>query len=117
MDNNHSLLDNEQINQAVTAMLAMGVLTVQFTKKDGTTRVMRCTTCPSIVVPHEKTTDRVKKPSNSTKSVWDVEKEAWRTIPFGYGNGLKLIQWQVYSMAVREAEPNSVQHNEGAMLD
>jgi hypothetical protein len=53
---------------------------ITFTKKDGTERVMHCTLKEGVVVPHEKTTDRVKQPKDDLLSVWDIEAQGWRTV-------------------------------------
>lgn len=53
---------------------------ITFTKKDGTERVMHCTLKEGVVVPHEKTTDRVKEPKDDLLPVWDIEAQGWRTI-------------------------------------
>ena len=42
-------------------------------------RLMKCTLAEGIVKPHEKKTDREKAANNNIISVWDVEKDAWRS--------------------------------------
>ena len=64
----------------IKALLRQGAATVTFTKKDGTERVMKCTLQEGVVVPHEKTTDRVKEPKDDILPVWDLEASAWRSI-------------------------------------
>jgi hypothetical protein len=64
----------------IKELLTTSVLRVQFTKKDGTTRVMRCTLKPDSVVPYEKKTDRVKEPNPDILPVWDLDNNAWRSI-------------------------------------
>jgi hypothetical protein len=58
------------------------IVTVVFEKKDGTLRTMNCTLMEGAAIPHVKTTDRVKTPSNDTCSVWDVEKNEWRSFRY-----------------------------------
>jgi len=71
-------------------MLVMGPVTVTFTKKDGTERVMECTTSPEIVPVevHETNTDnpidfpapkREKKASEDTCPVYDMGAKGWRS--------------------------------------
>jgi WYL_2, Sm-like SH3 beta-barrel fold len=60
-------------------MLQSGIVNVKFTKVDGTERVMKCTLAEGIVKPHVKTTDREKKVNDDIVSVWDVDKDAWRS--------------------------------------
>jgi len=63
----------------IRSALHGGPLEVVFTKKDGTERTMYCTLQEGVVVPHEKTTDRVKEPNLDVLAVWDLEKQAWRS--------------------------------------
>lgn len=62
--------------------LSKGVVTVTFTKKDGTDRVMRCTRASSYI-PLE----HAPKGDNSTETgdnirVFDVENQGWRSFNF-----------------------------------
>jgi hypothetical protein len=59
--------------------LKMGPMKVTFVKKDGTEREMNCTLKEGVVVPHEKTTDRVKEENAEVLAVWDIDKNAWRS--------------------------------------
>lgn len=70
--------------------LAFGPVTVTFNKKDGTERVMECTTNPSLVplvetVVHETNTDnpidfpKVKKVNEEVMPVYDLEAKGWRS--------------------------------------
>ena len=55
-------------------------LTITFTKKDGTDRVMRCTLDPNklpIKESAEITTQR--KPNNDTMAVFDLDAQGWRS--------------------------------------
>ena len=60
-------------------MLNSGIVNVKFTKTDGTERDMKCTLCESLIKPHEKKTEREKKINENIISVWDIEKEGWRS--------------------------------------
>lgn len=51
-------------------------VTLTFTKKDGTTRVMNCTLHPDIIPAVSGSS--VDRPGMIT--VYDLEKEAWRTV-------------------------------------
>ena len=66
----------------IVNMLKNGIVNVKFTKTDGTERVMKCTLLEAMVKPHEKKTDREKKINEDIISVWDVEKEGWRSFRF-----------------------------------
>jgi hypothetical protein len=61
-------------------MLAIGPVTVTFTKKDGTERVMKCTLQPDLLPKIEIKEDKQprKKPSNVV-SVFDLEMNSWRS--------------------------------------
>jgi len=61
------------------SMLRVGPVNVVFTKTDGTERQMKCTLQEGVVVPHVKTTERVKKENLETLAVWDMEESAWRS--------------------------------------
>ena len=67
----------------IERLLHEGIINVKFTKKDGSERVMKCTLVESIIKPYErKTDDRMKAIKDNILSVWDVEKDAWRSINF-----------------------------------
>ena len=71
------------------SMLRMGPVTVTFLKVDGDEeRVIRCTLEEGVAIPHQKTTDRVKKPSDEVCPVWDLEKNQWRS--FRYDSIVKI---------------------------
>ena len=51
---------------------------------------MQCTLLESIIKPYEKATDREKKVNEDLISVWDVEKDAWRS--FRYDSILEIYK-------------------------
>ena len=62
--------------------LNYGPVTVTFTKKDGTERVMKCTTSDSLipqVIEESLTPKREKKLNEDVMSVYDLEAEGWRS--------------------------------------
>lgn len=69
---------------------------VQFEKADGTVRDMKCTLQESIV-PETKGTGKAKAPGVLT--VFDTEKQGWRTIKFD-----KVIDFSVQNEYVRAAD-------------
>jgi len=71
--------DNQQFKHWLTEELRNNIVTVVFTKKDGTERVMKCTLKSDVVVPYEQKTERKKVQNEEIVSVWDVEKNAWRS--------------------------------------
>ena len=72
---------NDEVNRKwLKQLLADGVVTVKFTKKDGTDRSMVCTLSQR-VIPTEyapKGEDNREK-SGDALAVFDVEKEGWRS--------------------------------------
>ncbi len=84
--------------------LAMGPVTVTFTKKDGTERVMQCTTSADWIPPepvHETNTDnpidfpapkREKKPNEEIMSVYDLESMHWKSFRW---DSVKRIQFAI----------------------
>jgi len=64
---------------SIRSTLKSNICKVVFTKKNGDLREMMCTLRDDIVVPHEKTTDRVKEVNEEVLAVWDCEKNAWRS--------------------------------------
>ena len=62
--------------------LAFGPVTVTFTKKDGTERVMNCTTNKELVPPvevKETVEKKERKVNEDTMPVYDLEVKAWKS--------------------------------------
>lgn len=62
--------------------LRMGPVTVTFTKKDGTERVMECTTNPDLVplvVVKESAEKKERKINEDIMPVYDLESSAWKS--------------------------------------
>ena len=63
-------------------MLRMGEVDVTFTKKDGTERVMKCTTNPTYVLFKEPTiveSKKERKVNEEVCPVYDVESQHWKS--------------------------------------
>ena len=76
------------------SMLAMGEVTVTFTKKDGTERVMLCTTS-SDIVPQEPIVEgaepkREKKVNEDVMPVYDVESKHWKSFRWDSIKNVKI---------------------------
>lgn len=86
--------DLPKFKKWLKGMLAVGEVTVTFTKRDGTERVMECTTSPSLVpvdLTEEKhytnTNDPInfpklkkeKKVNEDVQSVYDLQSKAWKS--------------------------------------
>ena len=64
-------------------LLKTSVVTVTFTKKDGTERVMMCTLMPALLPPQVVNEDKpAKKKSETSIAVYDLEISAWRSITY-----------------------------------
>jgi hypothetical protein len=76
-------LSNEQESnlffERLQQLLTMQTLTVTFTKKDGTERVMRCTLDPAKLPIREHTETKIRKPNNEILSVFDLDAQGWRS--------------------------------------
>ena len=63
--------------------LVYGAVTVTFTKKDGTERVMECTTSPKLVPPspvvESAEPKKEKKKNEDIMNVYDLESKAWKS--------------------------------------
>jgi hypothetical protein len=55
---------------------------ITFTKKDGTVRELLATLKEEVIVPYEKKTERTRSPNKDSISVWDLEKNAWRSFRY-----------------------------------
>lgn len=63
--------------------LGKGVVTVTFTKKDGTERTMRCTRATSYIpIEHAPKSDTSKEEITDNIRVFDVENQGWRSFNF-----------------------------------
>lgn len=83
--------------------LAYGPTTVVFTKKDGTERVMLCTTNESLVpqILHETNTDnpvdfpvtkKEKKVNEEVMPVYDLEAKAWKSFRW---DSIKQVRFEI----------------------
>jgi hypothetical protein len=65
-------------NEVLKAQLAAGPVVVTFTKKDGTERIMPCTTNESIIAMKGKSVDYIPSGTENV-TVFDLEKNDWRS--------------------------------------
>lgn len=63
----------------VTELLKHSVVNIKFKKVDGTIRDMRCSLKEDVVKPYERKTLSSKEINTEVQSVYDVEKQAWRS--------------------------------------
>lgn len=74
-----ALFNAEGGKEWLQGLLREGPVVVKFVKTNGEERVMRCTLKEGVVPLYEKKTDRVKKENTETMSVWDLDKNEWRS--------------------------------------
>jgi hypothetical protein len=68
------------MNQAqLSELLKNNVMTVTFTKVDGTERTMRCTLLPEYLPPETGSKQMLTEGVRNNLSVWDVEAGGWRS--------------------------------------
>ena len=80
---------DEASKQWLKGVLKEAVVTITFTKKDGTKRVMKCTLSKDVVpVTEEKETSR--KQNEEALSVWDVEAPGWRAFRWDSVNSVSF---------------------------
>jgi hypothetical protein len=75
--------------------LAYGPTTVIFTKKDGTERVMLCTTNNDLVPPVEikdSVEKKEKKTNDEVMPVYDIEAKAWKSFRW---DSIKQVRFEL----------------------
>jgi hypothetical protein len=75
--------------------LAYGPVTVIFTKKDGTERVMNCTTNPELVPSveiKESVEKKEKKVNEDVMPVYDLEVKAWKSFRW---DSIKQVRFEL----------------------
>ena len=75
--------------------LAFGPVTVTFTKKDGTERVMNCTTNTDLVPPvvvKEAAEKKERKVNEDTMPVYDLEVKAWKSFRW---DSIKQVRFEL----------------------
>ena len=72
--------DWDKMTRWLSGVLKSNVVTVTFTKKDGTERVMNCTLNPEVLPPAPVTEGKKERKVNeSIMSVYDVDVKGWRS--------------------------------------
>ena len=72
--------DWDSFSNWLNGILHVNPVTVTFTKKDGTERVMRCTLQPELLPKVElKENAKPRKESTTSMRVFDLEKNEWRS--------------------------------------
>lgn len=83
VDNTSVFTDKDWQDLAVwlKSMLKGNVVTVMFTKADGTERTMKCTTDPKLIPPQPivESTRKPRKENPEVFAAYDVENAGWRS--------------------------------------
>lgn len=82
------VMGDEELWEALEEWIHSGDVTVEFEKKDGTKRVMRCTLRPDAYAGYEFK-GGMNHDTSSLMTVWDLDKEAWRMIRYGSINSVE----------------------------
>jgi hypothetical protein len=82
-----ALMESDMIGEQVekeyvTSLLHDGVVTVKFTKKDGSDREMRCTLKEDLIPSEMKPKGSGKAKSSDSIAVFDVDVVGWRSFRF-----------------------------------
>lgn len=76
--------------------IAFGPTTVIFTKKDGTERVMLCTTNPKLVPPapvvESAEPKKTKKVNEEVMPVYDLDAKAWKSFRW---DSIKSVRFEI----------------------
>jgi hypothetical protein len=71
--------EQELYRDWLKGVLKMHTVDLTFRKKDDTIREMKCTLIESMLPVIEKKTDRVRKENKDVLSIFDLEKNEWRS--------------------------------------
>ena len=70
-------------NDFLKSELFKNIMTVDFIKKDGTQRKLRCTLRPDLLPPQTDLEEAVSKsPSATSLAVWDLDNDGWRSFRY-----------------------------------
>ena len=75
----------------IKSALKKHIITLTFTKKDGTERVMKATLAEDWVPPNNEESSRIY--SNEALPVWDTEAQAWRAFRW---DSLKTVSFSLH---------------------
>ena len=73
----------------ISELLKSSICKVTFEKIDGTLREMKCTLMENAIETYERITDRTKPANDSVVSVWDIDKQSWRSFRI---DSVKIIE-------------------------
>lgn len=82
--------DQAKFREWIKGVLQNETATLTFEKKDGTMRVMRASLRESDIPQFEKKTERVRKVSDETLSVVDLDLNEWRSFRYDSIQNIEL---------------------------
>lgn len=82
--------------EGIRNLLRQAVVTVTFTKGDGTVRDMKCTLSEQFL-PAQEISESKRKSSPDACPVWDMEKQAWRSFRWDSISKISLLDQEVYN--------------------
>ena len=86
------IMKEPEFAEYLRGVLSESTITVTFTKKDGTPRVMRCTRDLNLIPEDKQPKGTGTMTKGDAVSVFDLDKEEWRS--FNTGN-VTRIEWAV----------------------
>jgi len=78
-------------------LLTTDVATIVFSKKDGSTRTMICTTMAEYLPEFEVSNEPLKSNESPIVTVWDLEQNGWRSFRF---DSVKSIETDYFNYVV-----------------
>ena len=99
--NFHPERNDDEWRQRVEGLLKTGNGKFHFQKVDGSLRDMFCTLNPN-VLPGEYNEELVSQSKPGILTVWDIEKDAWRSMKYE-----KVIQFKFLGPNTKDVEHNS----------
>jgi len=82
--------------EGIRNLLRQAVVTVVFSKGDGTVREMKCTLSEQFL-PAQEVKESHRKSSSDACPVWDMEKQAWRSFRWDSISKISLLDQEVYN--------------------
>lgn len=91
MENLKMFNENDSVEREwLHSILKDGVVTVTFTKKDGSERTMKCTLKEDLIPSDKTPKGSGKTQSKQTMAVFDVEADGWRSFRLDSVQGLDI---------------------------
>lgn len=84
--------------EGIRNLLRNAVITITFTKSDGTVREMKCTLAKEFL-PAQEVKESEHKHSPDSCPVWDMEAQAWRSFRWDSLSKISLLDQEVYNNA------------------